>query len=179
MSLLVIIHGAPAVGKLTIARCVQGRLGGLLYDNHSSLELIKPKIPYGSPGFADAVWDERMAFFQRAFEEDQDVIFTLGYDPRKHTSRLCHLAKLCKEYNVKVFSVYLYCDFAERMRRATNSTRQDAGKPDAARLQQIAAVSNFASIPNTDLAINTGIQSAQDSCVEISEQISLWTQRFS
>ena len=166
-----IVHGAPAVGKLTIARCVHSSLGGLLYDNHSSLELIKPKIPYGAPGFSDAVWCERVTFFRHAFEEKQNVVFTLAYDPRKHTDRLSKIVDLGKAFNVNLFMAYLHCDTAERLKRATNPTRQNAGKADAATLREVEKQSRFERIPGAHLTIDTGIYCAQESCEKILEQI--------
>ena len=164
VSILVIIHGAPAVGKLTIARHLNCALGGLLYDNHSSLELIKRKIPYGSSGFADAVWAKRMTFFQNAFSSQQDVIFTLAYEPRKHAKRISSLGKLSNRYNVTRFLVYLYCGMPERLERVTNLDRKSKGKiHDIEKFMDFEEHSNFQSIPNSNISINTELFSPLES----------------
>ncbi len=46
---LVFIYGPPAVGKLTVAREL-GRLTGLaVFDNHLSIDAVRPVFDFDSP----------------------------------------------------------------------------------------------------------------------------------
>ena len=160
MNFLVILHGAPAVGKLTIARNLSRALGGVLYDNHSSLELIKRKIPYGSPGFDDAVWSTRMAFFSNALSNQQDVIFTLAYELRKHAPRISELEQLAKNNNVNTLPVYLYCGISERLERVSNLDRKNIGKIHIKEeLLKFEEKNSFQDIKGCQVSINTEVSS--------------------
>ena len=56
---LIFIHGAPASGKLTVARALLRAVPGRLFDNHAPIDLARTVFDFGAPGFwelVDVVW---------------------------------------------------------------------------------------------------------------------------
>lgn len=76
---LLFLYGAPAVGKLTIARQVANATGWPLFDNHLTVDLVLAIYPFGSPGFValrETIWT---AVFRRAMQDRlPGVIFTFN-----------------------------------------------------------------------------------------------------
>ena len=48
---LVYIHGAPAVGKMTVAKSLAQLTGARLFDNHVSIDLAHSVFDQGQQGF--------------------------------------------------------------------------------------------------------------------------------
>jgi hypothetical protein len=55
MTRLVFLHGAPASGKLTVAKALLRALPGRLFDNHSAIDLARTLFDSRPPG-SDHVW---------------------------------------------------------------------------------------------------------------------------
>ena len=48
---LIFIHGAPASGKLTVAKALLRIVPGRLFDNHAAIDLARTVFDFGAPGF--------------------------------------------------------------------------------------------------------------------------------
>ncbi len=48
---LIFIYGAPAVGKLTVARELARLTGFKVFHNHLSIDCIEPIFDFGTPSF--------------------------------------------------------------------------------------------------------------------------------
>ena len=48
---LVFLHGAPATGKLTVARAILSLLPGRRLENHAAIDFAKNMFDSGAPGF--------------------------------------------------------------------------------------------------------------------------------
>ena len=48
---LVYIHGAPAVGKLTVAKSLAQLTNARLFDNHVSINLARSLFDHGQQGY--------------------------------------------------------------------------------------------------------------------------------
>jgi hypothetical protein len=48
---LLLIHGAPAAGKLTTARTLLDRVSGRPFDNHATIDVALTVFDFGAPGF--------------------------------------------------------------------------------------------------------------------------------
>jgi hypothetical protein len=73
---LVVLHGPPAVGKLTVARALAARTGLKLFHNHLTLDAITAVFDFRSPGYLklrELYWLE---MFAAAAQEDVSLIFT-------------------------------------------------------------------------------------------------------
>ena len=73
---LLIIYGAPAAGKLTIATEVARRTGFKLFHNHVSIDCVKPVFDFGTPPFLRMIETIRFAMIAEATREGIDLIQT-------------------------------------------------------------------------------------------------------
>ena len=58
---LLLLHGAPAAGKLTVAKALLGMVPGRLFDNHVAIDLALTIFDFGAPGFWELVHSVRCA----------------------------------------------------------------------------------------------------------------------
>ena len=73
---LVVLHGPPAVGKLTVGRALAARTGLKLFHNHLALDAITAVFDFRSPGYLrlrELYWLE---MFETAASEGVSLIFT-------------------------------------------------------------------------------------------------------
>ncbi len=47
---LLFLHGAPAAGKLTVAKALLQRVPGRLFDNHAAIDLARTLFEFGDGG---------------------------------------------------------------------------------------------------------------------------------
>ena len=66
---LLFLHGAPAAGKLTVAKAVLDLAPGRLFDNHVSVDLARTLFEFGAPGFWELVHNIRCEAFAAAAEQ--------------------------------------------------------------------------------------------------------------
>lgn len=73
------IYGAPAVGKLTVARELSDRTGWRLFHNHLTVDLVLSVYDFGTPGFValrEQIW---LAVIRRALADRlPGLIFTFN-----------------------------------------------------------------------------------------------------
>jgi hypothetical protein len=75
---LVFLHGAPAVGKLTVARELAVLTGFRLFHNHLTVDLVSSLFPFGSEPFVllrEQIW---LAAFAEAARNNLSLIFTFN-----------------------------------------------------------------------------------------------------
>src|SRR3954469_3755652 len=48
---LIIIHGPPAAGKLTVANALAAKTGFKVFHNHLSIDCVRPVIEFGTDAF--------------------------------------------------------------------------------------------------------------------------------
>ena len=72
---LIYLHGAPASGKLTIARQLEARLGCGVFHNHLTIEVAKAFFPFDTPPFWRMVAEVRLATLRAAAHQE-----LIGFD---------------------------------------------------------------------------------------------------
>ena len=60
---LILIHSAPAVGKLTTARALTSLTGIPLVDNHAAIDMARMALEFDAPGFWELIHDLRLTTF--------------------------------------------------------------------------------------------------------------------
>src|SRR5215211_2257393 len=75
----VLLYGAPASGKLTVAQALVVRTGFRLVHNHLTTDLVSQVLDRGAPGFWDLVKDFRLRLFATAAAGGIDVVSTTAY----------------------------------------------------------------------------------------------------
>ena len=73
---LVFLHGASAVGKLTVAKALLEMLPARLFDNHSAIDLALTVFDFGTPGFWRLVDEIRVTTLDIAAAHDVGLIVT-------------------------------------------------------------------------------------------------------
>lgn len=122
---LVLLHGRPGVGKLTVGRELQNLTGFRLFHNHLTVDLVLSLFPFGSAPFAELrerIWLDSL---KTAADAGVDgVIFTLVFEPTVPASFFDRLVSTVEERDGSVHPFELLCDIEENARRVTQPDRQ-------------------------------------------------------
>lgn len=76
---LVVIIGAPAVGKATVGKVLAERCGFRLFHNHVSLDAVASVFDWGTPAFGRLVGEFRQRVVEEAAASGVDLIFTFAW----------------------------------------------------------------------------------------------------
>jgi len=170
--ILLFIHGRPATGKLTIARKLVTLTDFQLYHNHIAVDEALQLHAFGTPGFIemrDQLW--RNFFVRAAKEQPRGLIFTFSPENSVPQTFIDWLfGGWSSGGGVRIISIELLA------REATIESRLDANQrkhfkklTDATFYRQLRLRGTFDSpvIPKTDLRIDTGKLSADESARQI------------
>ena len=131
---LLIIYGAPAAGKLTIATEVARRTGFKLFHNHVSIDCVKPVFDFGTRPFLTMIETIRFAMIAEAAREGVDLIHTFVYALGEDDEHFAKLIASAEDNGGEVQLVLLKCEPDELKARIGNDSRVRIGKlsdPDA------------------------------------------------
>src|SRR4051794_15588764 len=76
---LIFIYGAPAVGKLTVARELAEEIGFKVFHNHLSIDCVEPIFDFGTKSFGKLVDLIRFEIVSEAARVGQNLIYTFCY----------------------------------------------------------------------------------------------------
>ncbi len=157
---LILLYGAPAVGKLTVAQHLAQKLDYKILHNHLTIDLITELFSRSNPRYWKLTRSIRLELFKAAAEEGlKGVIFTYGYiHPTAHLF-INDLIALSKEQDITLCFVYLTCSLEELIKRVEEPSRKGTGKlqtkemllPILPYFKKIPFVDNL-EIDNTDLS---------------------------
>jgi hypothetical protein len=131
---LLIIYGAPAAGKLTIATEVARRTGFKLFHNHVSIDCVKPVFEFGTKPFLRMIETIRFAIIAEAAREGVDLIHTFVYAAGEDDEHFAKLIASAEDNGGEVTLVLLKCETDVLKARIGNDSRVRIGKltsPDA------------------------------------------------
>ncbi|MDQ1637788.1 MAG: hypothetical protein QOF62_1127 [Pyrinomonadaceae bacterium] len=126
--LLVFIHGAPAVGKLTVARELATLTGFPLFHNHLTVDLVSSLFAFGTPPFVslrEQIW---LAAFAEAARNDRSLIFTFNPERSVREGFIQNTIDVVESAGGRVVFVELTCSEAELERRMEEPSRKEFGK---------------------------------------------------
>lgn len=122
---LVLIHGAPGVGKLTVGREL-GRLTGFpLFHNHLVIDLLAHVFPSNSPSYLrlrEQLW--LAVIGAAAHDRLAGLIFTFVYESSTLPGFFDRLIETLGPEN-RLYPVELRCDLAENERRLEQPDRRE------------------------------------------------------
>src|SRR5580692_9730140 len=75
---LVFLHGAGAVGKLTVGQALAAHTGLALFHNHLVVDAALSVFPFGDPEFVRLRHEWWLAMFDVAAEAGRSLIFTFA-----------------------------------------------------------------------------------------------------
>ena len=152
MTVLIFLHGAPASGKLTVAKALLRTLPGQLFDNHTSIDFARTLFDFGAPGFWDLVHSVRLAALDSAAQHRVPlVVVTFCYSEPEDRSLFEQFEAIMVRHGGKVLPIFLSCSDEEARRRVGNIDRVDRRKLTSVEgLASFAAQWNIMPVPRTD-----------------------------
>ena len=126
---LLFLHGAPATGKLTVAKAILRCVPGRLFDNHAAIDLARTVFDFGAPGFWELVHAARLAVFKAAAGRDVSlVVMTYCYAEPDDRLAFEQIAEIVEGHGGALLPVFLQCSEHEIARRLANADRSSRGK---------------------------------------------------
>jgi chloramphenicol 3-O-phosphotransferase len=125
---LIFLHGAPAVGKLTVARELATLTGLSLFHNHLTVDLVGSLFPFGSGPFIllrEKIW---LAAFAEAARNNVSLIFTFNPERTVRERFIQDTIEVVEAAGGKVVFVELKCGEAELEQRLEDASRKEFGK---------------------------------------------------
>lgn len=139
---LVLLHGAPATGKLTVARALADLVRAPLLDNHATIDLARMVMDFGAPGFWGFVHDLRVTTLRGAARAGvARLITTSVYSHPDDAPLLRDYEQVLEDYGGGIDPIYLSCAPATRMARVS--------APDRRRQRKIASPEGLADYLST------------------------------
>jgi hypothetical protein len=171
--MLVFIHGAPAVGKLTVARELSQLTGFPLFHNHLTVDLVSSLFTFGTPPFVslrEQIW---LAAFAEAARNDLSLIFTFNPERTVNEEFIKKAVDVVNAAGGRVVFVELTCSQDELEKRMEQPSRKEFGK--LASVAQYRSLKDegafeFPKLPN-EISIDTTNQSPADSALLINEYV--------
>jgi chloramphenicol 3-O-phosphotransferase len=126
---LLFLHGAPAAGKLTIAKALLRIVPGRLMDNHAAIDLALTVFDFGAPGFWELVHDVRRSALNAAAEHGVPLLVTtFCYADPEDREQVRQFEEIMQRHGAKLLPVFLHCSREEAVRRVGNPDRAERRK---------------------------------------------------
>jgi chloramphenicol 3-O-phosphotransferase len=167
---LVFLHGAPAAGKLTVAKALLRLVPGRLFDNHAAIDLARTIFDFGAPGFWDLVHSIRYAALDAASANGvRLLVATFCYAEPDDRSQLEDFEEILRRHDGQLLPVFLRCSREEALRRVGNPDRVERRKMTSAQnLSEFLDDNNLTPVPRADcLILDTDTRPAAASAQEI------------
>lgn len=147
---LVLLHGPPASGKLTIAKELAALTGARVFHNHLTIDVAKSLIDFGEPGFWELVYDLRLSSYKSFFEYGtRTAITTWCYEEPEDLKLFLAMKSIAMAEKGRVLPVFLHCETSDLEKRISNADRRAIGKLcDVEQLRKILADKNYSPVPD-------------------------------
>jgi cytidylate kinase len=120
---LIIIHGPPAAGKLTVANALSLRTDFKVFHNHLTIDCTEPVFGFGTPDFWDVNVRLRCWVIAEAARRDIDVIHTFCYAKAVDDDYYRQLVAAARDNGGEVHAVYVNCRDEVRRARIGDESR--------------------------------------------------------
>ena len=126
---LILLHGAPAAGKLTVAKALLRIVPGRLMDNHAAIDLALTIFEFGAPGFWELVHNVRYSALDAAAEHGVPLLVTtFCYAEPEDREQFGQIEAIVQRHGAKLLPVFLHCSREEALRRVGNPDRVERRK---------------------------------------------------
>lgn len=173
---LIFLHGAPATGKLTVAKALLRAVPGRLFDNHAAIDTARMVFEFGAPGFWELVFDIRSSVLKAAAQHRVPLLVTtycyVEPDDRPDFERF---ESIVQGQGGEVLPVFLSCPREEILRRVSNADRAERKKISSEQgIDQFLAHNNIAPVPRANcLMLDSAALSAEATAGEIAKHFHL------
>ncbi|MEM9046474.1 MAG: hypothetical protein AAGC81_17465 [Pseudomonadota bacterium] len=173
---LLLIHGVPATGKLTVARELALLTGSPLVDNHAAIDMARMVFGFAKPGFWDLVHDLRVTTLRGAAKADVPMLITTAAYSYPVDAPLLHdYDNAVEGYGGIIEPIHLYCSEETLMTRVSASERAQKGKiasPEG--LKRYLGQNNFVAIPRSNcLSLSTENASPNETATAIAQHFQI------
>jgi hypothetical protein len=173
---LLFLHGAPAAGKLTVAKALLRIVPGRLMDNHAAIDLALTVFDFGAPGFWELVHDVRRSALNAAAEHGVPLLVTtFCYADPEDREQFRQFEEIMQRHGAKLLPVFLHCSREEALRRVGNPDRVERRKISSGdHLIREFDRYDLTAVPRPDcLKLDTGVNPADVTAQEIIEHFGL------
>jgi shikimate kinase len=125
---LIVIYGAPATGKLTVAEELLKLINYRLIHNHLTIDLARNIIDPSNKDYWKFLQNIRVNLIKLAIKNDVNLIITGGYSPGGADIYYKKIIKLVKKSKGNVYFVHLYCYKEVLFKRVKGKSRRKFGK---------------------------------------------------
>lgn len=126
---IILIHGLPGVGKLTVAKELAKKTGYKLFHNHLTIDLVSSLFTLSYPRYWDLNRELRLLMIEEAAKADlKGIIITYCYAPSIGDQFITSLLSLVKKYTCTLDVVYLRCTDEALYQRVESPSRQGTTK---------------------------------------------------
>jgi hypothetical protein len=113
---LLFLPGAPAAGKLTIAKALRATIPGRLFDNHAAINLALTLFEFGAPGFWELVHGVRYSAIDAAAGHGVPlVVTTFCYAEPDDLPQFEKVEQIVQRRGGELLPVFLHCSREERV----------------------------------------------------------------
>lgn len=120
---LVVIHGPPAAGKLTVANALSMRTYFKVFHNHLTIDCTEPVFDFGTDAFWDINLKLRVEVIAEAARQDIDVIHTFCYAKGPDDDKFRELIAAAEDNGGEVHTVLVHCRNEVRKERIVDESR--------------------------------------------------------
>ena len=173
---MIFLHGAPATGKLTVAKALLRAVPGRLFDNHAAIDVARTLFDFGAPGFWELVHTVRSAVVDAAAEHGVPlVVTTYCYAEPDDRPAFEQFEATVQRHGGELLPVFLHCSKEEIIRRVSNADRAERRKITSEKgLDTFLAQYNISPVPRTDcLVLDSETRSADATAQEIIQHFDL------
>ncbi len=170
---LIFLHGAPAVGKLTVAQELARLTGFRLFHNHLAVDLVTSLFEFGSKPFIELREEIWLAAFSEAARNDVSLIFTFNPERTVRESFVQKTIDAVEGAGGKIDLIELTCAEDELERRMEDASRKKFGKLASVELYRSLKESgafDFPKLPN-GLTLDTTNQSPTETAILIKDYV--------
>lgn len=126
---LIFIYGAPATGKLTVAKELTKQTGYKLFHNHLTVDLVDSIFEFNSEQAGRLSSKFRLEMFEEAAKAKiPGIIFTFVYAKGLDDEFVQQVIDTVAPYDGKVKFVLLKCNKEELLKRVEEESRRDFKK---------------------------------------------------
>lgn len=149
---LLFLHGAPATGKLTVAKALLRLVPGRLFDNHAAIDVARTVFDFDEPEFWTLVHTVRSAVLDAAAEQRVPlVVMTYCYAEPDDRPALEHFEAIVQRGGGELLPVFVHCSTEEIIRRIGNADRAQRRKVTSeAALNKFLGQFNIAPVPRAN-----------------------------